>query len=320
MYKSYRLRLFANRVSVEVHSLDELDIHILTDLQLNCRVSYQELSRKYGISANAIRRRILNLEESGVIAGYSITLSPVMTGTDSLFGLLTTDGSRDEEEMVDEIGSNKNIIAAAAYTDGVYALVAEYQGPEELQELGTFLRTIKSVEEAELHTFIRSWGAKMNLTKTHLRVLEPLLEDPRLPIVDVAQKTGLTARRVRRLIRELEEGGALRFTALPELGATTSLPFIVRILWNEKTASYSTITDWLAKDYALQHRETYVSASEPVIFSLLVADGLTELVDTVRSIRQNEHVTSVKPMIGSYHKYFSSYRREKLIQMVRERE
>ena len=298
--------------------LDELDRNILTDLERNCRVSYQELSRKYGISANAIRRRILNLEETGVISGYAIALAPAMTGTDSLFGLLSTDGSRDEVEMVDAIGSSKHVLAAAAHSDGVYAFVAEYNGPEELHQLGTFLRTLDSVENAELHTFIRSWGSEMKLTKTHLRVLDPLLEDPRMPVVDIAQKTGLTARRVRRLIRELEEGGALRFSALPELGAATSLPYIVRIHWDEKTATYETIYDLLQKDYALKHWETYVSASEPVIFSLLVADDITDLTETVRSIRQNKHITSVKVLIGGYHQYFSSYRREKLIQMVKE--
>jgi DNA-binding Lrp family transcriptional regulator len=303
---------------VDVSILDELDRNILTDLERNCRVSYQELSRKYGISANAIRRRILNLEETGVIAGYSIALAPAMTGTDSLFGLLSTDGSRDEVEMVDAIGSSKHVLAAAAYSDGVYAFVAEYNGPEELQELGSFLRTLDSVERAELHTFIRRWGSEMKLTKTHLRVLDPLLDDPRMPVVDIAQKTGFTARRVRRLIRELEEGGALRFSALPELGAATSLPYIVRILWDEKTTTYDTIYDWLQKDYAIKHWETYVSASEPVIFSLLVADDITDLTETVRSIRQNKHVTSVKVLIGGYHRFFSSYRREKLIQMVKE--
>ena len=241
-----------------------------------------------------------------------------MTNTDFLFCLLSTDGTRDEVEMVDAIGSCKNVLAAASYTDGFYALVAEYHGPEELREVGAYLRTLDSVENAEIHTFIRGRGSKMNLTKTHLRVLAPLLDDPRLPIVDVAQQTGLTARRVRRLIRELEESGVLIFTALLELGAAASVPFIVRILWNEKTTTYPTITDWIDKEYSLLHWETYVSASEPVIFSLLLADNLTELSETVRSIRQNEHVTSVKALIGVYHKYFSSYRHQLLIQMVKE--
>ncbi|MFW9973837.1 MAG: winged helix-turn-helix transcriptional regulator [Candidatus Thorarchaeota archaeon] len=298
--------------------MDELDKKIVTDLQRNCRISYQELSRKYGISANAIRRRILNMEESGVISGYSIVMSPAMTGTSFLFGLLSTDGSRDEDEMVNAIGSSKYIMAASSYTDGVYALVAEYHGPHELQELSAFLRTLDSVENAELHTIIGTWGEKMNLTKTHLRVLAPLLEDPRLPIVDIAQKTGLTARRVRRLIGELEENNAIRFVSLVELGAATSLPFIIRILWNEKAVTQHTMAEWLEKNYPLKHRETYQSASEPVIYALLVADDITELVETIRSIRRNKHVTSVKALISGHHKYFSSYRREKLIQMAKD--
>ena len=302
-----------------VKILDELDRRILIDLQRNCRVSYQELSRKYGISANAIRRRILNLEESGVISGYSISLSPAMTGTDLLFGLLSTDGSRDEMEMVDAIGSRKQIVAAASYTNGIYALVAEYQGPEELQEVGAFLRALDSVVEAELHTIIGGWGPKLNLTKTHLRVLEPVLEDPRLSIVEIAQRTGFTARRVRRLLREFEEHRAIRFSALIELGAASSLPFIVRITWNEKNATHSTISDWLQKDYPLQHWETYACALEPVIYALLFADDITEIIRTVRSIRKNKHVTSVKSLIAGHHKYFASYRYSKLIQMIKER-
>jgi len=93
--------------------MDELDKKIMADLQKNCRVPYQELSRRYGVSANAIRRRVLNLEESGEIARYSITLSIAMTGSSQLFGILTGDGSRDEIEMIDEMGAHPNISAAA---------------------------------------------------------------------------------------------------------------------------------------------------------------------------------------------------------------
>ncbi len=297
-------------------SLDEIDKKILNDLEGNCRISYQELSRKYGISANAIRRRILNLEESGVIYGYSIVLSPEMTGTEYLFGLLKTDGSRDEVEMVDEIGSSKNVIAAASYTDGMYALVAEYHGPEELLEVGTYLRRIESVEKSELHTIVRSWDGRMTLTKTHLRVLKPLLKDPRLPIVEVARRANLTARRVRRLVRELEEGGGLRFVALLELGVASSIPFIIRIRWDEKNSEYSDILNWIMKEYSLHYWESYISASEPLLYLLLVADDLTQLTEMVRSIRQNELVTHVQVLINTYHKFFSSYRREKLVEMV----
>ncbi|MFW9769980.1 MAG: winged helix-turn-helix transcriptional regulator [Candidatus Thorarchaeota archaeon] len=296
--------------------MDELDKRILTDVQRNCRMSYQELSRKYKISANAIRRRILNLEDSGVIDGYSIIMSPAMTDTEYVFGLLHSDGSRDEAEMVDEIGNNKNVVAAAAYTDGTYALVFEYQGSKELQEVSLFLRRIEGVEKAELHSIVGDLGRKMKLSKTHLRVLKPLFEDPRLPIIEVAKRAGLTARRTRRLIKELEESGGLKFVTLVELGAASSLPFITRIHWDEMKYESSDVLEWIMKKYSLQHWEHYISASDPVLFVLFVADDLTELTEIVRRIRQNNMVTHVTPMIGTYHKYFSSYRHEKLRQLV----
>ena len=296
--------------------MDELDKRILTDIQKNCRMSYQELSRKYKISANAIRRRILNLEESGVIDGYSILLSPAMTNTEYVFGLLHSDGSRDEVEMVDEIGSSKNVIAAAAYTDGTYALVAEHHGSQELHDVSSFLRRIEGVEKAEFHNVVGDYGKEMKLSKTHLRVLKPLFDDPRLPIVEVAKRAGLTARRARRLIKELEEGGGLQFVTLLELGAASSIPFITRIRSDEKNHDSSEIIDWIMKEYALQHWENYVSASEPVFYVLFVADDLTELTEVVRGIRKNKIVTHVQCMVGTYHKFFSSYRREKLIQLI----
>lgn len=296
--------------------MDDLDKRILTDVQRNCRMSYQELSRKYKISANAIRRRIMNLEESGVIDGYSIILSPAMTDTEYVFGLLHTDGSRDEAEMVDEIGSSKNVVAAAAYTDGTYALVFEHHGSRELHEVSSFLRLIDGVEKAELHNIVGDLGEKMNLSKTHLRVLKPLFDDPRLPIIEVAKRSGLTSRRARRLIKELEEGGGLKFVALVELGAASSVPFITRIRWDEKNHDISDVLNWIVKEYSLQHWEHYVSASNPVFYVLFVADNLTELTDIVRGIRMNKMVTHIKPMIGTYHKYFSSYRREKLRQLI----
>ncbi|MFW9976367.1 MAG: Lrp/AsnC family transcriptional regulator, partial [Candidatus Thorarchaeota archaeon] len=106
--------------------MDEIDQKLLADLSKNCRLTYQELSRRYGFSANAIRRRIMNLEATGEISGYAVTLSIGVTRSSQLFGFLTGDGSRDEVELTEEIGSHPNIIAAAAYSNGIYAFVGEY--------------------------------------------------------------------------------------------------------------------------------------------------------------------------------------------------
>lgn len=296
--------------------MDELDMKILGALASNCRISYQELSRRFGISANAIRRRVLNLEESGEIGGYDLVLSPAMIGVSNILGLLTADGSRDEVEVMDEIGSHGGVTASAAYSNGIYALVGEYTTNEELLDLTSFFRKIESIEKTEVHQTIGSIGTRMELSRMHLRVLKPLLHEPRLSVVEVSKKSGLTARRVRRLLNQLEESGAVRFQALFELGAANSIPFLARVTWDERIANYQEIWDWIAKTYPLSHWQTFVSATEPVLYSLIATESLVEVNDITRALRKYEKIHSVKALISKYHKFYLSTTRMKLVEMI----
>jgi DNA-binding Lrp family transcriptional regulator len=261
---------------------------------------------------------VLKLEEDGVISGYSITLSPAMTDTSYIFGVMHSDGSPDEVEMVRTIGADSHTVAAASYTGGRYCFVSEYHTPQELLDFSTFIRNLDGVESVELHTLVGDRGEKIELTGLHLRILAQLHEDPRMSIVDVAAKSGLTARRVRRLLSELENSDALHFRALIELGAATSIPFITRITWDEKQATYDDIQQWIQKELIMNHWETYVSAQEPTIFSLLFADSLSDILALVSKIRTHEHIKTVKLIIGVYHDYFRSLRHDTLLQLLKE--
>jgi Lrp/AsnC family leucine-responsive transcriptional regulator len=51
-------------------TLDSLDERIISVLQVNGRLPYEELGSQVGLSASAALRRVKRLEESGVITGY----------------------------------------------------------------------------------------------------------------------------------------------------------------------------------------------------------------------------------------------------------
>src|SRR5690606_36659450 len=50
--------------------LDAVDWRILTELQADGRLSYNELSRRVALSPPAVAERVRRLEERGVITGY----------------------------------------------------------------------------------------------------------------------------------------------------------------------------------------------------------------------------------------------------------
>ncbi len=61
-------------------SLDRLDRRILETLQLEARITNQELAKRVGLSPAPCWRRLKRLEREGVIAGYATLLSAPAIG------------------------------------------------------------------------------------------------------------------------------------------------------------------------------------------------------------------------------------------------
>lgn len=64
----------------EPKEMDALDLRILTELQVDARVSFAELGRRVGLSAPAVADRVQRLEETGVITGYRAEVDPRALG------------------------------------------------------------------------------------------------------------------------------------------------------------------------------------------------------------------------------------------------
>ncbi|GAB3448148.1 Lrp/AsnC family transcriptional regulator [Streptomonospora sediminis] len=60
--------------------LDGVDRRILTELQADARLSFNELSRRVNLSAPAVADRVRRLEEAGVVTGYHAHVDPAAAG------------------------------------------------------------------------------------------------------------------------------------------------------------------------------------------------------------------------------------------------
>lgn len=56
--------------------MDEIDLHILRELQNDGRLSNQELAQRVGLSPSPCMRRVRQLEKDGVIRGYRAVIDP----------------------------------------------------------------------------------------------------------------------------------------------------------------------------------------------------------------------------------------------------
>ncbi|MFC9328909.1 Lrp/AsnC family transcriptional regulator [Kitasatospora sp. NPDC057015] len=79
--------------------MDEIDRHILRELQADGRLSNQELAQRVGLTASPCMRRVRQLEQDGVIEGYRAIVNPEAVGRG--FEVLVSVEVRRERECVE---------------------------------------------------------------------------------------------------------------------------------------------------------------------------------------------------------------------------
>ncbi|MFX1603773.1 MAG: Lrp/AsnC family transcriptional regulator [Promethearchaeota archaeon] len=284
----------------QVKLVDIIDKKLLLELDVNCRVSFEELSRKLNITSNAVKKRFDKLVESGVIDEFTVAFKPAMTGAEYLIAEVCTDGSEDEEELIDQIGKNDMTVQVGLLVGGKgrsYMVHAEYIGPDGLMELGGFLRSLGGVKTVDLHTMVTDPGRKTELTKLHLRLLRHLLDDPRMMISELASRSGLTARRVRKLLTELIESRSFWFSVRWNLSAGESTEFYVRLVYDQRVGNPEEIDKWLRSEYEMEYWYSYVSAIEPVLFVKFVTDHFRDAELITRKIMASRFARSTRTLV-----------------------
>ena len=81
--------------------LDDIDRHILRELQDNGRITNVELARRVGISAPPCLRRVRGLEEAGYIKGYRALLDEKLLGCEVTVFAMVHLSSQAESDLIE---------------------------------------------------------------------------------------------------------------------------------------------------------------------------------------------------------------------------
>lgn len=97
--------------------MDRAEVEILRALQTDGRISNVELADKVGLSESPCFRRVRNLEESGVIAGYRAQVNQRSIGLQvTAFVLITLDKQDDKKQraFLAEVEAEEHIVECHA--------------------------------------------------------------------------------------------------------------------------------------------------------------------------------------------------------------
>ena len=307
--------------------MDLVDKRLIFELLGYYRDSYQTLATKLDLSVNAVKKRIQKLESVGIIRGGLLAPLPAMSGSEDWVAILAITDSSKSNDLLIEIGSHRLVRAGSVLTDGSILCFGSYGGAKDLQEIGTFLRQVPSVEALEFHTILSEPGKKYDLTIPDLKVLRCLRHDPRMPITEIAQQTGLTPRRVRKILENLigRNGAEYLFhlnwdpqgRAHPSevcfllsvhwnLNAGGFTAFIIKVRHEEGIEPRGKIIDWLKGTFPFEFWYAYASAFEPVFFVIFVVEHIRHSMDIASRLKQVPEVVEIYPIFGYPTKVFRS--------------
>lgn len=277
-----------------VLDLDSVDIEILRALGKNCRASYQEMSRDLGMTANAVKKRVGKLVESGTIHSFVVYLSFAMADVEAFIAIVTPEGTQTDEGLLERITANPHVYSAGQLSDGPCIAFAEFRGASGREQYNQFLSELPGVSQYEIHAERVSRGNRVEFTPLQIRVLKSLIKDPRMAATEIAEETGLTPRRVRRILEKLIEGGGLNFVARLNLNAGPGVIYYAQIIYDDSMVNHDGVKTWLDKEFAGLYFDSHCSDSAPMMLSLFVVDHLRDAEPLSRRIEASPMIKSVR--------------------------
>jgi DNA-binding Lrp family transcriptional regulator len=239
-------------------------------------MSYEVMSRKFGVTANAIKSRVERLQKQGIIAHFALSLSPAMTDATPFLALAYSNSSLNDDSFINSVGNHRLVSSVGFDSYGACVIVGAYRLSEEINEFGEFVRGFDRVRDCEIHPLPTRRGGKRELSTLHLRVIKSLRNDPRKSITSIAADCGLTARRVRSILNNLIEEDVIRLTIRINPNAGDTIWVVFRIRWDSRVTSGEFIGNRLREAFPHQFFQEYHSAIEPLMWTDFLVEKVSE--------------------------------------------
>ena len=137
--------------------LDSIDMRILKILESDSRLSYREIAKKIGVAVGTVASRIKEMEEEGIIKGYTVMLDYEKLGYE-ITAVTTIMVSRGKLLEVDKIISKiPNVCCVYDVTGTVDSIIiSKFRSRDELSSFTKRLLSIPYVERTNTHVVLNT--------------------------------------------------------------------------------------------------------------------------------------------------------------------
>ena len=187
--------------------MDSKDFQLPAALHENARQSYRALGNRVSLSAPAVRDRLQALEKSDIIQGYWVTPDPTIFGRQDL--LVFYQDERTREEAVNALTVRDVAFVAWKIDGGLTVQLWPLNKEESVKEL------TRKLGEPSGQALVEH-PPRRPLSLADWRIIDVLLDDPRIELSRLCKATGLSPKTVRKHMSSMIRDEEIYIT--PRLG------------------------------------------------------------------------------------------------------
>ncbi len=280
--------------------MDPIDKAIIYELATNCRIPYDELGKRVGLSASTVWRRVSELEESGIIERYILTLSPSIISAELFNAIITLDGTCSDEGVFERIIQHENIMAATSVINRLCMVSYEASSPNEQKAIDEYLRMIPGVLSIDTYLIHGSPDGSIDKKKIEVEfseeekeILRVLIDNPRMSLNEMIERIGKPYRRIKKTLDDIIGSGKVRFGIQWNPNARGNEMFILKI---EASPSrpFESLCEWLEERFPENYWWSYPVANTRTMLSNFVFEKLDHALNAKKLVSKNEMVQSVE--------------------------
>lgn len=299
--------------------LDKTDLHIMIILSANCRSPFRAIASTLGISTNAVKVRVKNLLNKGIIQRFITIVNPAIFGYEKQCLLILRNSDKivaehnkqqQQQEQAEQAKEEYIFNHLSLFGDiWIYAqqlggsaifLILLRPGDEEKSELMNNLLKPAIVE----YKFVMMNQPSMKVSMSDLKIIKCLLSNARMEIAEIARQASISAKTAGKRIEKMQQHHILNFSIIRDMSSMNLAgltEFLLLVDINK--SAYRDITETIYREM-----QEYVISIPPNIYSdsitgsdtivaLFICSNIPTLNLIVRRIKSYDGVQGVESFI-----------------------
>lgn len=295
--------------------MDKTDIILIQLLLQNSRQSYRELAEKINLSANAVHKRIQELQEIGVIHAFTARISlSAFEQAISIYVWGQSD-SKTLTETMNTLGKHSNIYWASVGGKNDLYIGAYLKRMADLEAFTTFIKKEGQIPNPTVGIGFQFGQSSptINLSSLDTRIVGSLHKNSRKRVSEVAEELGVSAKTVRRRLSKMISEGSIEMSLEWYPDKSNDIMTIFHLQLKPASEKNEVLPILLNKYSPNFLFPLFVSNLPNLLLCVVWTNSMKELRDLRTSFESEEVFESLEPVVLYDGSLFDTWRDEVLM-------